>query len=123
MKSHKNASVLARVKRHKRIRTVLSGTTQVPRLCVFRSAKHIYAQIVDDSQGQSLCGASTLSPALAEEIGKLNKTEKSKKVGMLIARLAMEKGIGRVAFDRGGYLYHGRVKALAEGAREGGLKF
>lgn len=123
MKSHTNPSVLARVKRHRRIRTVLVGTSEVPRLCVFRSAKHIYAQIVDDSQGHSICGASTLSPALVEEIGKLNKTEKSKKVGMLIARLALEKGIGRVAFDRGGYLYHGRVKALAEGAREGGLKF
>jgi large subunit ribosomal protein L18 len=113
----------ARAKRHRRIRTKLRGTDAVPRLCVFRSANHIYAQVVDDDRGASLCGASTLSPGIREELKGLKKMEKSRRVGLLIARLAKEKGVERVAFDRGGYLYHGRVRALADGAREGGLKF
>ncbi len=123
MKSGQNITLTARLKRHRRIRKNLRGSADVPRLCVFRSAKHIYAQVVDDETGASLCGASTLSPAIEGDLSGLKKIEKSKKVGMLVARLAREKGIERVAFDRGGYLYHGRVKALAEGAREGGLKF
>ncbi|MBM3287516.1 MAG: 50S ribosomal protein L18 [Candidatus Eisenbacteria bacterium] len=123
MKSGTNRSLLARLKRHRRIRKDLRGNAEVPRLCVFRSAKHIYAQVIDDEAGSSLCGASSLSKELAGELGGLGKIEKSKRVGALIARLAREKGIDRVAFDRGGYLYHGRVRALAEGAREGGLKF
>ncbi len=113
----------ARAKRHRRIRTRLQGTADVPRLCVFRSAHHIYAQVIDDGRGASLCGASTLSPAIRDELKGLKKMEKSRRVGLLIARLAKEKGVERVAFDRGGYLYHGRVRALADGAREGGLKF
>jgi large subunit ribosomal protein L18 len=113
----------ARAKRHRRIRTRLKGTETVPRLCVFRSTYHIYAQVVDDDRGASLCGASTLSPSIREELKGLKKIEKSRRVGLLIARLALEKGIEQVAFDRGGYLYHGRVRALADGAREGGLKF
>ena len=123
MKSAANVTLKARLKRHRRIRKNLKGTAETPRLCVFRSTKHIYAQIVDDDQGSSICGASTRSKAIAGEIDGIGKMERSKRVGMLIARLAREKGIERVAFDRGGYLYHGRVRALAEGAREGGLKF
>jgi len=122
MASVANRRVGARVKRHRRIRKRLCGSAEVPRLCVFRSAHHIYAQIIDDAQGRSLCGISTLSPEIRDEIKGLKKTEKSRRVGLLIARLAREKGVERVAFDRGGYLYHGRVRALAEGAREGGLK-
>lgn len=113
----------ARAKRHRRIRTRLNGTADVPRLCVFRSTHHIYAQVIDDNRGSSICGASTMSPAVREELKGLKKMEKSRRIGLLIARLAQEKGITRVAFDRGGYLYHGRVRALADGAREGGLKF
>ncbi|MBD3161796.1 MAG: 50S ribosomal protein L18 [Candidatus Eisenbacteria bacterium] len=123
----------ARRKRHRRIRKRVKGSAQVPRLCVFRSTKHIYVQVVDDdivdgngeirSGGVCICGASSLSKEIAGELNGLSKVERSKKVGTLIAKLAKEKGIERVAFDRGGYLYHGRVRALAEGAREGGLKF
>jgi large subunit ribosomal protein L18 len=123
MKSSANVTSQARLKRHRRIRKKLHGTGEVPRLCVFRSAQHIYAQIIDDERGASVCGASTLSKAIAGELVGIGKIEKSKRVGRLIARLAKEKGIEQVAFDRGGYLYHGRVRALAEGAREGGLKF
>ncbi|MDM7915464.1 MAG: 50S ribosomal protein L18 [Candidatus Eisenbacteria bacterium] len=123
MRTSLSESALARIKRHRRIRRKLQGTAEVPRLCVFRSAKHIYAQVIDDEQGRSLCTASTLSKEIVPELGGMRKMDQSKKVGMLVARLAREKGIERVAFDRGGYLYHGRVKALAEGAREGGLKF
>ena len=123
MKSAASATLQSRLKRHRRIRKRLQGTQEVPRLCVFRSAHHIYAQIVDDDKRASVCGASTLSKAIVAEIKGLGKMEKSKRVGLLIARLAREKGIEKVAFDRGGYLYHGRVRALADGAREGGLKF
>lgn len=123
MKSVARDRKTARLKRHRRIRKKIRGTSSIPRLCVFRSLNHIYAQIVDDDGGGSLCHASTLSKELSGELADLKKTEKSKKVGLLIARLAKEKGIEQVGFDRGGYLYHGRVRALAEGAREGGLKF
>ena len=123
MKSSANATLQARLKRHRRIRKNLTGTTAVPRLCVFRSTQHIYAQLIDDDQGASICGASTLSKAIAGELAGVGKMERSKRVGKLIAKLALEKGSEKVAFDRGGYLYHGRVRALAEGAREGGLKF
>jgi large subunit ribosomal protein L18 len=113
----------ARAKRHRRIRTRLKGTAEVPRLCVFRSTHHIYVQVIDDERGASICGASTMSPVVRDELKGLKKIEKSRRIGLLIARMAQEKGITRVAFDRGGYLYHGRVRALADGAREGGLKF
>lgn len=111
-----------RYKRHKRIRVKIFGTAKVPRLCVFRSAKHIYAQLVDDEKGHILITASDL------EIEKLKNKKSGKialahQVGKLIAQKALEKKIEKVAFDRGGYKYHGRVKSLAEGAREGGLKF
>ena len=101
----------------------MHGTGDLPRLCVYRSSQHIYAQIINDEEGRSICGASTLSPAIRGELTGLKKSDKSRRVGLLIARLAQEKGITAVAFDRGGNLYHGRIRALAEGAREGGLKF
>ena len=104
----------ARLKRHARVRKKISGTAARPRLNVFRSTKHIYAQLIDDVAGVTLASASSME--------KGNK-EAAKKVGMAIARKAQEKGISEIVFDRSGYIYHGRVKELAEGAREGGLKF
>ena len=123
MRSAARDRARARLRRHRRIRKKVSGTGEVPRLCIFRSTNHIYAQIINDDLGVSLCSASTMSKELAEELAGLKKSEKSKKVGFLVARIAREKGIEKVTFDRGGYLYHGRVRALAEGAREGELKF
>ncbi|NLO89558.1 MAG: 50S ribosomal protein L18 [Clostridia bacterium] len=112
----------ARIKRHKRLRKKIIGTQERPRLCVYRSLKHIYAQIIDDIEGKTLVAASTLDPALRGTI-KGNNKEAAKKVGELIAQKALDKGIKQVVFDRGGYKYHGRVAALAEGAREKGLEF
>ena len=116
--------------RHRRIRRRMSGTEGCPRLSVFRSSRHIYAQLVDDATGRVLAALSSLSPAVrgevatAEKGGKpLKPTQLSHLVGKLLATKAREQGIERVSFDRGGYLYHGRVKALAEGSREGGLRF
>jgi len=111
----------ARVRRHKRIRKKISGTTDIPRLSVFRSEKHIYAQIIDDSVGNTLVSASSLDKELELKAGS-NK-EAAKIVGKLVAKRALEKGIENVVFDRGGFIYHGRVQELAEGAREEGLKF
>ncbi len=116
-KPDKNA---ARLKRHIRVRAKISGTPECPRLDVFRSAKHIYAQIIDDTNGVTLCAASSMDKDF-EGFG--GNKEAAKKVGAAIAKKAVEKGITEVVFDRGGYLYHGRVKELAEAAREGGLKF
>ena len=110
----------ARLKRHARVRSKISGTPECPRLDVFRSAKHIYVQIIDDVNGATLASASTVEKDFGAYGG--NK-EAAKKVGEIIAKRALEKGIENVVFDRGGYVYHGRVKELAEGAREGGLKF
>ena len=141
-----------RLKRHRRVRAKISGTNKVPRLCVFRSAKHIYAQLINDEKGQTLVAASDLelensktelpfmeakvkkrtkssSPVKSQklkkerEIVRTGKVALAYEVGMLIAKKALEKKIEKVVFDRAGYEYHGRVKALAEGAREGGLKF
>ena len=109
-----------RLKRHVRVRAKISGTPECPRLNVFRSAKHIYAQIIDDVNGVTLCAASSMDKEI-EGFG--GNKEASKRVGAALASKAKEKGITEVVFDRGGYLYHGRVKELAEGAREGGLKF
>jgi len=106
-----------------RIRKKIRGNAERPRLNVFRSLKHIHAQIIDDQKGYTLVSSSTLDKELKEAIKGLNKTEAARMVGKRIASLAIEKGIKKVVFDRGGYLYHGRVKALAEGAREGGLEF
>ena len=114
-------SNVARVRRHKAIRRKISGTTEVPRLDVFRSLKNIYAQIIDDTTGVTLVSASTLDKEI--EVKNGGNIEAATEVGKLIAKKALEKNIDTVVFDRGGYLYHGRVAALAEGAREGGLKF
>ena len=116
-KADKNA---ARVKRHYRVRNKISGTAERPRLNVFRSAKHIYAQIIDDVNGVTLAAASTNEKSFENYGG--NK-EAAREIGKLVAQRAIEKGVTCVVFDRSGYLYHGRVKALAEGARESGLKF
>lgn len=112
-----------RVVRHIRVRRKLMGTAERPRLSVFRSLNHVYAQIIDDTQGVTLAAASSLEgDVLSQKNGKV-KSEVSKIVGGLIAERAKEKGIATVVFDRGGYKYHGRVKALADAAREGGLVF
>lgn len=109
-----------RFRRHKRVRAKVSGTSKMPRLCVFRSAKHIYAQLIDDEKGKTLVAASERE--LKRKM-KSKKLERAKEVGKLIAKKAQDMKIEKIVFDRGGYQYHGRVKALAEGAREGGLKF
>lgn len=111
---------VARLKRHLRVRAKISGTPECPRLDVFRSAKHIYAQIIDDVNGVTLCAASSLEKDF-DGVG--GNKEAAKQVGTAIAKKAADKGVSQVVFDRGGYIYHGRVKELAEAAREGGLKF
>ena len=121
--SQKNQRETARQNRKGRIRKRIFGTEQRPRLSVFRSAKHIYAQLVVDSTGSTILAASTLSPDIRAEIGDLDKSDAAKKVGQWIGKKALEKNIQRVVFDRNGFLYHGRIKALAEGARESGLEF
>ncbi|HIR56909.1 MAG TPA: 50S ribosomal protein L18 [Candidatus Gallacutalibacter pullicola] len=110
----------ARLHRHLRVRGKVSGTAQRPRLNVFRSSKNIYAQVIDDVAGVTLAAASTLDKEFA---GYGGNKEAARKVGEMIAKRAIDKGITEVVFDRGGYIFHGRVKELAEGAREGGLKF
>lgn len=110
----------ARIKRHKRVRAKIFGTPERPRLCVFRSAKHIYAQIIDDVNGKTLVSASTMEKDFTAYGGN---ADAAKKIGELVAKRALKAKIDTVVFDRGGFVYHGRVKALAEGAREGGLKF
>ncbi|MBO8172779.1 MAG: 50S ribosomal protein L18 [Bacillaceae bacterium] len=112
-----------RKKRHMRIRRRLFGTAERPRLNVYRSTNNIYVQVIDDIAGETLVAASTMDPQLKGELKSGGNIEAAKKVGELIAQRAKEKGITQVVFDRGGYLYHGRVKALAEAAREGGLEF
>ncbi|MGM9593710.1 MAG: 50S ribosomal protein L18 [Candidatus Onthomonas sp.] len=109
-----------RLKRHKRVRSKISGTPERPRLNVFRSETNIYAQIIDDTKGVTLVSASSLEKSFE---GSGSNMEAAKKVGQIVAERAKAAGIEAVVFDRGGYLYHGRVKALAEGAREGGLQF
>jgi len=117
-----------RLRRHKRVRAKISGSSKRPRLCIFRSAKHIYAQLVDDEQGKTLVSASDLEikkRGSSTKTGgkKKTKSDIAREIGKLIAKKSLEKKIEQVVFDRGGYLYHGRIKAIAEGAREGGLKF
>ena len=112
-----------RIRRHVRTRRRVSGSRGRPRLNVFRSLAHIYAQIVDDSEGRTLVSASTLDPALRKELRSLNKTEQARQVGAALAQRAQAAGIKQVVFDRGGYRYHGRVKALADASREAGLEF
>ena len=113
----------ARIHRHVRVRVHVSGTTQRPRLNVFRSLQHIYAQIIDDDMGNTLAAASTVDPDLREQLDGLNKSQQAARVGQLVAQRALAKDVKQVVFDRGGYPYHGRIKALADGAREGGLEF
>lgn len=113
----------AREKRHLRLRNKISGTAQKPRLAVFRSNKHIYAQIIDDSIGNTICSASTMEASLRDKFEKTSDVEAAKKVGEIVAKKALEKGINTVVFDRGGYIYHGKVQALADAAREAGLQF
>jgi large subunit ribosomal protein L18 len=112
-----------RLRRKKRIRSRIEGTTERPRLSVFRSLKHIYAQVVDDGSGATLLTVSSLSKEVKDELEGLKKSERAKKVGTLVGKKCLEKKIDKVVFDRNGNLYHGRVKALATGAREAGLKF
>ncbi len=115
---------VARSRRKKRVRKKIRGSSEVPRLCVFRSSKHIYAQIIDDSSGRTLVDASSLSKELAPKIGaKGGNKEGATLLGEAIADRALKKGIKKVVFDRNGFLYHGRVKALSDGAREHGLEF
>ncbi|MGQ9630326.1 MAG: 50S ribosomal protein L18 [bacterium] len=114
--------VVGRLARHRRVRRKVFGTPERPRLCIFRSLNHIYAQIIDDVNGHTLASASTLVPE-ARGLRSGGNIEAAKFVGGLIAKRALEKNIRKVVFDRGGYLYHGRVRALAEAAREGGLEF
>ena len=115
--------VVGRERRKLRIRRQISGTPERPRMSVFRSAKHIYAQVVDDVDGKTLAHASTLSRDVRGEVAESNKVDAAKKVGSAIAKLLLAKGIDKVVFDRSGYLYHGRVQALADAARAAGLKF
>ena len=112
-----------RVKRHERVRKTVFGTPERPRLCVYRSNKNISCQIIDDVNGVTLAAATSLEKEVKAEIGYGGNKEAAKKVGEVVAKRALEKGIDTVCFDRGGYLYHGRVKELADGAREAGLKF
>lgn len=109
--------------RHRRVRRKVSGTSERPRLAIFRSNQHIYAQVIDDIQQRTLAAASTLEPGLRAELSSGATCSASTQVGQLIAQRSLEKGIQQVVFDRGGKLYHGRVKALAEAAREAGLEF
>ena len=118
-----NRRLMARLKRQRRIRKKISGSPERPRLSVFRSAKHIYAQIIDDSQGQTMVAASTLSNEIREQLSGVKKADAARLVGELLAARAKAKGIVKVVFDRNGFLYHGRVKAVAESAREHGLEF
>ena len=113
----------SRVARHERVRTKIEGTAERPRLAVRRSLKHIYAQLVDDVSGVSLALVTSNSKEIQEKVAEGSKTDASKAVGELIAVKAKEKGISAVVFDRGGYLYHGRVKAVADAARSAGLEF
>lgn len=122
MAKNKSRSV-ARVRRHRRVRKHISGTPERPRLNIFRSLNEMYAQVIDDEAGNTLVSASTIDGELRAKVDGLTKTEQAKLVGKTVAERAKEIGIEAVVFDRGGYRYIGRVKALAEGAREGGLKF
>jgi large subunit ribosomal protein L18 len=117
----KNANE-ARKRRQRRIRNRISGTPERPRLNVYRSIEHIYAQLIDDVAGRTLVSASTIDTEVVSQVAGKKKKEQAAIVGKVVARRALDAGIQEVVFDRGGYLYHGRVKAVAEGAREGGLK-
>lgn len=121
--SKTDKKLTARLRRHRRVRARLSGTAERPRLNVYRSSENIYAQVIDDVQGHTLVSASTVDPQVRGQLEGKNKTDAAKLVGDLVAKRAVEAGITNVIFDRGGWQYHGRVKALADAAREAGLKF
>lgn len=112
-----------RIKRKERVRKKISGTSERPRLCVFRSSSHIYAQIINDQTGKTLVEASTVSPELAGEIKHGGNIESAQKVGTLVAKRALAQKVNKVVFDKSGFLYHGRIKALADAARSAGLEF
>ncbi len=118
-----NPKTVARLKRQKRIRKKTRGTTQRPRLCVFRSAKHIYAQVIDDTLGQTLAAASSMEADVRQRDDFENKVARATHVGQLVGERAQAKGVKQVVFDRNGFLYHGRIKAVSEGARKSGLDF
>jgi large subunit ribosomal protein L18 len=118
-----NPTAVARGRRRARVRARVRGTPERPRLSVYRSNRHLYVQVISDTSGTTLVGASTQSRARREVLKKTADVEAAKQVGLLAARLCLEKGISRIVFDRNGFLYHGRVRAVAEGAREGGLQF
>ena len=119
----KNSRSEARIRRHARVRKDVQGTALRPRLCVFRSLSEIYAQVIDDQLGNTIASASTIDEELRNKMKGLKKSEQAKLVGKAVAERAMGKGVKAVVFDRGGFRYSGRVKALADGAREGGLEF
>jgi large subunit ribosomal protein L18 len=114
---------IARTRRKQRVRKKVLGTDQRPRMCVFKSSKHIYAQIISDDRGMTLASVSTLSKALAPKVEDVKGVQAAKQVGLALAKICKEKNITQVVFDRNGFLFHGRVKAIADGAREGGLEF
>jgi large subunit ribosomal protein L18 len=119
----KPSRAAARAKRHYRLRNNISGTAERPRLAVFRSNMHIYAQIIDDAAGNTICAASTVEADIKASVEKTNNVEAAKAVGTAVAKKALEKGITEVVFDRGGFVYHGKIQALADAAREAGLQF
>jgi len=112
-----------RERRKRRVRAKTGGTSERPRLSVFRSSRHIYAQVIDDETGKTVAAASTMVKGVKETIGEANKTDAAKKVGEAIAKVCLSKGVKKVVFDRAGYMYHGRVSALADAARKAGLEF
>jgi len=118
-----SSRAVARKRRHVRVRRKVHGTAERPRLNVYRSLEHIYAQVIDDDSGHTLCAVSTISGAVRSDVAALTKVDQAKAVGKAIAETARAKGIEQVVFDRGGFPYHGRIKALADGSREGGLVF
>ncbi len=119
----KPSRAAAREKRHYRLRNHISGTAERPRLAVFRSNMHIYAQVIDDTVGNTICSASTMEADVKAKLEHTNDVEAAKVVGETVAKKALEKGINTVVFDRGGYVYHGKIQALADAAREAGLQF
>lgn len=120
---NKKSRAIVRENKHRRLRNNISGTAERPRLAVFRSNNHMYVQIIDDTVGNTLVAASTLDKEVKADLAKTNNTEAAEKLGTVIAKKALDKGINTVVFDRGGYIYEGKIKALADAAREAGLEF
>jgi large subunit ribosomal protein L18 len=123
MANMSNERRVRRQRRHRRVRKKVLGTTERPRLVIYRSLNHVEGQVIDDTRGVTVVGLSTLGAGIKDEGAELSKSERGRLAGKLLAERAREQGVTKVVFDRGGYLYHGRVKAFAEGAREGGLEF